>query len=74
MELCTGGTLQEWSQEQKNNKDKTKEQHDEDCSIIIKNILEGLHYLHDRFEIIHRDLKPQNILFARKNDLDSVKI
>ncbi|CAI2362963.1 unnamed protein product [Moneuplotes crassus] len=74
MELCTGGTLQEWIQEQKKIDDKSPEKHDEECSIIVRNILEGITDLHDRFEMLHRDLKPANVLFLRRNNLDSVKI
>lgn len=74
MELCTGGNLQEWVKEQRKIKDKPSEKHDEECSVIVKNVLEGINYLHERFEILHRDLKPANILFQRKNDLESIKI
>ena len=74
MELCTGGNLTDWISEQKLMKGKSEKQHEEDCAVIIKNILQGLRYIHDRHEIIHRDLKPGNILFLRKNDLNSLKI
>ncbi|CAI2361104.1 unnamed protein product [Moneuplotes crassus] len=74
MELCTGGNLQEWIKEQRAIKNKSQEKHDEECSVIIKNILHGISYIHDRFEILHRDLKPANVLFAKRNDLDSIKI
>lgn len=46
---------------------------DIECSIIIKNILEGLNHLHSQ-KIIHRDIKPENILLKDKNDLNSIKI
>lgn len=74
MELCTGGNLSEWIQEQKKNKAKSSIQHEEDCSTIIKNILKGVNYMHEQHEVIHRDLKPGNILFLRKNDFNSLKI
>ena len=46
---------------------------DENCSIITKNILCGLAYIHMK-QYIHRDLKPDNIIFATKGDFNSLKI
>ena len=47
---------------------------DENNSCIVRQILEGLVYLHN-MEVIHRDLKPQNILMKSFNDLnESIKI
>ena len=34
----------------------------ENVRIIMKQVLEGLHYLHTKCRIIHTDLKPENIL------------
>jgi len=74
MELCIGGTLHDYIVEQRKITDKSEEKYEEECSVIVKNILEGLNYIHDSFEIIHRDIKPANILLLRKNDLESIKI
>lgn len=43
-----------------------------EASIVVKNILEGVNYIHER-DYIHRDLKPENILLSSKTGLD-VKI
>ena len=65
MELCLGGNLTDWILQQRINTSKTDEEHEEDCAVIIKNILLGLSYVHDHNEIIHRDIKPGNILFLK---------
>ncbi|KAL5967598.1 SRSF protein kinase 3 [Taenia solium] len=36
----------------------------ENVRTIIKQTLEGLHYLHEKCKIIHTDIKPENILVA----------
>lgn len=55
MELIEGGTLKELIIEKYySNKPFFKES---ECSLIIKNILEGLDYIHSK-KIMHRDIKP----------------
>ena len=44
---------------------------DSECSLIIKNIMEGVKYLANN-GIIHRDLKPENIMFRKENDINSL--
>ena len=36
----------------------------ENVRIIVKQVLEGLHYLHSKCKIIHTDLKPENVLMC----------
>jgi len=38
-------------------------------SQVVKNILEGVNYIHER-DYIHRDLKPENILLSHRKSLD----
>ena len=57
MEDLKGGTLRKWLKE--NIKNNIKE---EKISVIIKNILSAVSYLHSK-NICHRDLKLENIMF-----------
>ena len=66
MEYLKYGTLEKWMQTHKNISE-------EEASLIIKKVLSAIAYLHQN-QICHRDLKPQNIMFARENDLSSIKI
>lgn len=64
MELLTGGDLF--------NRIVDKGKYNEnECKILIKNIVEAVQYLHKR-SIVHRDLKPENILM--KNNYSDVDI
>lgn len=47
---------------------------EEECSCIMKQIFEGLQYIH-QLDMVHRDLKPQNILMSSFDLLEeAVKI
>ena len=71
-DLCEGGSLKDFIISRYNN-DKNYLMKDSECSLIIKNLLEGIEYLSQN-GVIHRDLKPENIMFKRKNDLNSLVI
>ena len=66
MEYIKYGTLEQWMKNQ-------KKIFEEEASIILKNILSAIEYLHSK-QICHRDLKPENIMLSRENDLNSIKI
>ena len=71
-DLCEGGSLKDFIISRYNSKDNIFIK-DSECSIIIKNILEGIEYLNQN-GVIHRDLKPENIMFKNANDLNSLVI
>ena len=78
MDLMEGGSLKEfiinrYISNNKNNRNENYFIKDEESSIIIKNILEGLNYIH-KMGIIHRDLKPENIMFKKPFDINSLII
>lgn len=78
MELIRGGTLKKLIDKRKSNRHPFKE---EEVAVVMKNLLEGIRYLHN-LNVIHRDLKIgkycsykiENILLADDNDLSSIKI
>ena len=66
MEYLKYGTLNQWMK-------KHKTISEEDASIIIKQILSAIAYLHSK-HICHRDIKPENIMLSEENNLNSIKI
>jgi len=67
MEECQGGGLFDRIRE--------RGKYDElNASIIIKQLLEALYYMHAYHRVVHCDLKPDNILFVNKNEDSSIKI
>lgn len=47
---------------------------EQQASIIVKQIMEGLNYMHSQ-SVTHRDLKPENILLVSDNPYDlSIRI
>ena len=71
-DLCEGGSLKDFIISRYNTKDDVLIK-DSECSIIIKNLLQGIEYLSQN-GVIHRDLKPENIMFKNINDLNSLVI
>ena len=55
VEFATGGQLLQTLR-------KAHRMEEQDCSPIIREVCEGLDYVHKE-QIIHRDVKPENILF-----------
>ena len=73
MELVPGGQLKKLYKMKKDNGD-PKPLTDLKASQVMKSLLKGVAYVHDR-NIIHRDLKPENILLAQdREDCFDVKI
>ncbi len=68
MEILKGGTLKEWINEHKN-----ENISEETLSLIIKNILLAVSYLHNK-NMCHRDIKPENIMFKDNSDINSLKL
>ncbi len=66
MELVKAGTLKAFI---KYRKLKGKPIKDGEASCIMRQVLEGVAYIH-QLEIVHRDLKPQNILMCSFHQLD----
>ena len=66
-ELLKGGTLKSYI-------DNNSESLSEEKSIqILFHLLQAVNYIHNK-DIVHRDIKPDNIMFADKNDLSSLKL
>ena len=71
MDLMQGGSLKDLIIERFNGQGNFF--NEEECAIIIRNILEGLRYLNS-IKVVHRDIKPENIMIKKKGDLNSVTI
>jgi calcium/calmodulin-dependent protein kinase I len=71
MELMEGGTLKELMIQRYKEEDYFFKE--DECAIILKNILQGIKYLHS-LKIVHRDIKPDNIMLQTKGDLNSIKL
>ena len=67
-----GGSLKQFIIERYKNKENFLFR-DEECALIMLNLLEGLNYIHNS-HIIHRDIKPENIMLGDKTDFNSIKI
>lgn len=46
---------------------------DQECSVIIKGIFEGLYHIH-KLDFVHRDIKPNNIVIGDTRNLETVKL
>ena len=46
--------------------EKSKTFSEETTSIVVREIVEGLHYMH-RYDVIHRDIKLENIVICHVN-------
>ena len=73
MELMKGGTLKEFILERYQNEKNNFFMKDSECSEVMKGLLNGVDYLHSE-DIVHRDLKPDNVMFAKADDLTSIRI
>lgn len=72
MELMEGGTLKFDIIDNYYNKNKFLYS-EEECSNILKCILEGISYLHHN-NIIHRDIKPDNLMLFSHKSYNKIKI
>jgi len=71
MEHLKDGSLWDFISKRNRHKNPLSEQ---ECSIIMKQILEGIAYLHS-VNLLHRDLKPANILMKSSQNIEhSIKI
>ena len=44
----------------------------QNVKVMMKQVLEGLHYLHSKCQIIHTDIKPENVSCFISLDLISI--
>lgn len=67
MEYLEGGDLGHFFKKNKFNFNENQ------GALVIRQILEGLEYLH-KYGVVHRDLKPDNIMLSKSNSLSEIKI